>query len=175
MLKHFFVLLLMNISHIFDWFRRLFSPKKPWQSDASMILANLYLSGFFEEWDRRFDCVVNVAEEDFDNVPWWAYGFLWAPRPDMSPAPSPKELQAFVSVICLWLDLGKRVLVHCDAGNNRSATVVIAYLMYSMHLTTDEAIAFARSKRPSVGPHAFQVAALREYEAWLSNSSVVGR
>ncbi len=167
MIKHFFVLFLMNLSSAWDHVKRWFAPGGYKPIDRSMILASLYLSGYFDEWPRDVDCVINVAEEDKDTLSWWAYAFLCAPRPDMPPAPTPKELQALVSVICLWLDLGKRVLVHCDAGNNRSATVVIAYLMYALHLTTDEAIAFARAKRPSIGPHSFQVQALREYEVSL--------
>ncbi len=171
-MKKYLVLFLMNLSSLWDHVKRWFAPGGYQPVDMTQIQPCLFLGGFFSEWPKTIDCVINMAEEDRDDVPWWCYGFLWCPRPDLPGyAQTPKELQSLVSVICLWLDLGKRVLVHCDAGNNRSATVVIAYVMYSMQLTTTQAIAYVKAKRPSVGPHEWQVQALREYEATLTGQS----
>ncbi|OQR96544.1 dual specificity protein phosphatase [Achlya hypogyna] len=45
-----------------------------------------------------------------------------------------------------------RVLVHCAAGANRSATVVIAYLMHSQQLSLADAWAIVRKRRPGMSP-----------------------
>ena len=42
------------------------------------------------------------------------------------------------------------VLVHCQAGMSRSATVVAAYLMQALELDPMDAIAMLREKRPNV-------------------------
>lgn len=49
-------------------------------------------------------------------------------------------------------DENKRVLVHCAAGANRSATIVIAWLMHSKQITLAEAWKEIKSKRRGVVP-----------------------
>ena len=43
---------------------------------------------------------------------------------------------------------GNRILVHCAAGMQRSAAVVAMYLISQYRCTTDEAIAYIKSRRP---------------------------
>jgi len=45
------------------------------------------------------------------------------------------------------------VLVHCLAGMSRSATVVVAYLLATTSMNTQEAISFVRSRRPIIQPN----------------------
>ena len=45
------------------------------------------------------------------------------------------------------------VLVHCALGVSRSASIVIAYVSKTLHLTFDEAISLVREKRPEVEPN----------------------
>lgn len=49
---------------------------------------------------------------------------------------------------------GGRILVHCNAGVSRSATVAIAYLMKAEAMTFAEAYDFVKSKRPCIQPNA---------------------
>ncbi|KAJ2819761.1 tyrosine protein phosphatase yvh1, partial [Coemansia furcata] len=51
------------------------------------------------------------------------------------------------------LESGGRVLVHCMAGQSRSATVAAAYLMQRDTLTAEEAIATIKDKRPQIHPN----------------------
>ncbi|KAF9528366.1 hypothetical protein CPB83DRAFT_854486 [Crepidotus variabilis] len=52
------------------------------------------------------------------------------------------------------LDKGRGVLVHCQAGISRSATIVAAYLMYSRNLDRDSALKMIRQVRPFADPNA---------------------
>ncbi|VEN48601.1 unnamed protein product [Callosobruchus maculatus] len=57
-----------------------------------------------------------------------------------------------------------KVLVHCDNGNSRSATLVLAYLMEKYGLSTSEALRYVRERRESVNPNEGFRAQLIEYE-----------
>lgn len=46
----------------------------------------------------------------------------------------------------------QRVLVHCAAGANRSASVVIAWIMHSRQLSLKEAFKVVKSKRKGISP-----------------------
>lgn len=46
------------------------------------------------------------------------------------------------------LKIGQKVLVHCMAGMQRSAALVVCYLIMYMGLSGEEAIQFVRIKRP---------------------------
>ncbi|KAG0706920.1 hypothetical protein DFH29DRAFT_899046 [Suillus ampliporus] len=58
-----------------------------------------------------------------------------------------------ISFIQNELDKGRGVLVHCGAGISRSATIVAAYLMYSLKLDPASAVDMIREVRPIVEPN----------------------
>lgn len=69
---------------------------------------------------------------------------------------------------------GQGVLVHCQAGVSRSATVVIAYLMKHTLMTMTDAYKYVRSRRPVVSPNLNFMGQLLEFERDL-NSGVTPR
>lgn len=64
---------------------------------------------------------------------------------------------------------GGCVLVHCNAGVSRAASIVMAYLMRHYGMSFDEAFRFVKSKRSFVRPNEGFVKQLKEYEAVLAN------
>jgi protein-tyrosine phosphatase len=52
--------------------------------------------------------------------------------------------------ITLEYSKGKNILVHCLAGNQRSAAFVCAFLMNAKKFTLDEAIKYLLEKKPNV-------------------------
>jgi protein-tyrosine phosphatase len=62
---------------------------------------------------------------------------------------------------------GHQVLVHCQAGVSRSATMCIAYLMKEMGLTFLQAYACVKEVRPIISPNYGFVAQLLKYEKEL--------
>ncbi len=165
-MKKYLVLFLMNVSHAWDWFRRLFSPVKPWMYERSMILANLYLGGFLERWPEGVTCCVNLAEENKYRAPLGKF-LLDIGRADLPPAQTPLELQTTVDFIASMLKLGHVVLVCCDLGANRSGLVMCAYVASSMGLSAERARAFVSVKRNKHVLHEWQMDALRSYVTFL--------
>jgi hypothetical protein len=53
------------------------------------------------------------------------------------------------------------VLVHCNAGASRSATIVISYLMHRNNLSFEEAYVYVKTKRPIVEPNPKFICALK--------------
>ncbi|KAL8615839.1 hypothetical protein ACOMHN_048547 [Nucella lapillus] len=64
---------------------------------------------------------------------------------------------------------GGKVLVHCRGGISRSATVCLAYLMYSRALRLDDAFDYVRARRHVISPNANFMMQLAQFEAELRN------
>jgi len=62
------------------------------------------------------------------------------------------ELVACLAFIHYHVDRGSRVLIHCNAGRNRSAAIATAHFVISgQALDWDTALRFMKSKRECVG------------------------
>ena len=53
-----------------------------------------------------------------------------------------------LEMINSYLIENKRVLVHCKMGQQRSAIVIVCYLMRYFYVSSTEAINFVKAKRP---------------------------
>ena len=62
---------------------------------------------------------------------------------------------------------GGRILVHCNAGISRSATICIAYLMKAENISMDEAHKIVKDKRRCVAPNFGFMLKLMKFEDTL--------
>jgi hypothetical protein len=98
--------------------------------------------------------------------------YQWRPVPTGA-MPTVEWLREQVEFIDLHRKEKRGVFVHCDAGMDRSAMVVVAYLMWRDGMTRDAAIETVRRKRAiQVNPAFMEM--LREWEGSMGCSSMSG-
>jgi len=69
------------------------------------------------------------------------------------------------------VDRGAKILVHCRAGQSRSATIVISYIMRTYRWSLQRAYHFVQGKRPSVSPNLGFISQLIQFEARVLGQS----
>lgn len=65
------------------------------------------------------------------------------------------------------------MLIHCQAGVSRSATIAISYIMKNSTLTMLEAFKFVKSKRSIIAPNLNFMGQLYELEQLLNEGKVL--
>jgi len=88
-------------------------------------------------------------------------------RIDIMDIPS-ADLRSHLDDACARIEkslaAGKNVLVHCQQGISRSASVVIAYLIKNHGMSYEFAFAFVKKYRPCIKPNSGFVKCLKEWE-----------
>lgn len=97
---------------------------------------------------------------------------LRLPAVDHFPVPLDYLLRG-LEFIRTQLESGRRVYVHCKAGQGRSATLAMCYLMARYDLTPLEAYRRIRRIRPHVTKRLYQRAAVREIQRRLRDGELV--
>jgi len=81
---------------------------------------------------------------------------------DRQPLPD-TTIDRAMQFIHAQLQLGRRVLVHCEMGISRSPSLVASYLHQYRGLDLDQAIAAVQAVRPIADPHPELIRSLRHY------------
>ena len=63
-----------------------------------------------------------------------------------------RGLDGAVDAVRAQVAAGRRVLVHCNAGVNRSTTTVVAYLVCDREMAIDEAVSWVVERHPAAEP-----------------------
>eukprot|EP01091_Cochliopodium_minus_P015836 TRINITY_DN5736_c0_g1_i1.p1 TRINITY_DN5736_c0_g1~~TRINITY_DN5736_c0_g1_i1.p1 ORF type:complete len:154 (-),score=28.98 TRINITY_DN5736_c0_g1_i1:39-500(-) len=67
---------------------------------------------------------------------------------------------------------GNSVLVHCAAGQSRSAAIVLAFIMKNKKMKLEEAFSFVKSKKENIGPNCGFMQQLMEYEETIHGKKI---
>jgi protein-tyrosine phosphatase len=127
--------------------------------------AKLARSKYFLE-NNNIHGIINATTNEPNAYP-ESYDYL---RVNIDDEPSEQILPFFRHVfefIRRHHNLGQGVLVHCQMGISRSATLVIAYLMIDGHKTLGEAFQQVKSVRQQIDPNEGFMRQLRELEISL--------
>ncbi|MGZ3601688.1 MAG: dual specificity protein phosphatase family protein [Ktedonobacterales bacterium] len=134
-----------------------------------LLRNRLFIGGLHHQSGDRpmVDHVLNLC--GFEN-PWcdwhgWHPHDRFAHKGEMATGMGPDDLLAEARWVVEHLRSGKRVLVHCYAGINRSSTVCCAALILLEGLTAEQALARVRETHPIAWPDPYHWFLLR----WLSD------
>ena len=125
-------------------------------NDIDEIIENLYLGNFSasENIQQLKDLGIKkvLSVIDFNDFPNYKDENIIHKSVEVSDFDYQNIIQYFGE--CLNFIKGEeKILVHCMAGASRSATIVIAYLMWIQKMKFDDALNFVNSKRPIVAPN----------------------
>ena len=125
-------------------------------NDIDEIIENLYLGNFSasENIQQLKDLGIKkvLSVIDFNDFPNYKDENIIHKSVEVSDFDYQNIIQYFGE--CLNFIKGEeKILVHCMAGASRSATIVIAYLMWIEKMKFDDALNFVNSKRPIVDPN----------------------
>ena len=125
-------------------------------NDIDEIIENLYLGNFSasENIQQLKDLGIKkvLSVIDFNDFPNYKDENIIHKSVEVSDFDYQNIIQYFGQ--CLNFIKGEeKILVHCMAGASRSATIVIAYLMWIEKMKFDDALNFVNSKRPIVDPN----------------------
>jgi len=149
-------------------------------SEISIIKPNLYLSGI-----RAIDPqtikqlkirnIINITETDEDpEVKKLLNTYLQIKVPDIPTTNLFPYFQETTEFIDNALKRNEGVLVHCQMGVSRSATLIIAYLMKKENLLKDAAFKIVSINRPIINPNAGFIKNLVDWENLLLNQKRYG-
>ncbi|RYY53926.1 MAG: protein phosphatase [Comamonadaceae bacterium] len=144
-----------------------------WQPDFDWVTPQLAVGGRFPAEHAALlasahgiDAVVDLRLEDQDDEQLLrSHGItlLHLPTEDMYGV-EPARLDEGVRFVCDWLDRGRRVLVHCEHGIGRSATLALCVLVQRGSAPLD-ALEQMKGSRAKVSPSPAQFACWQE---WLA-------
>ncbi|CAO3619343.1 unnamed protein product [Mucor hiemalis] len=148
------------------------------------ILPNLYLGGYRNASNSsqlnalNIDCIINVASEVNINTPLEYHHICWTHTQNNL---AKSEFAIAISKIKSALSKGRTILVHCQQGIERSAALIIAYVLYvsrqktpiiksqntvmqGQNWTLDYALKYVQEKAPAIRPNMELLYQLREYD-----------
>jgi len=108
--------------------------------------------------------VTSTPEEKNSTKPEPEYIHIpWEHNTDIVP-----DLVRLVKVIDERIQLGKRVLIHCQCGVSRSATLVVAYVLYkNPSMSVQEAYDDVKKRSRWIGPNMNLIMQLQEFRSTL--------
>ena len=148
-----------------------------WQPNFDWVTADLAVGGSFPARqterltrEHRIRAVVDLRNEDVDDEPLLrslGVALLHLPTQDMCGVDR-THLDRGVEFASRHLDRGDRVLVHCEHGIGRSATLALCVLV-SRGAAPLDALSLAKDRRALVSPSPAQFEA---WAAWLRDAGV---
>ncbi|HYE74444.1 MAG TPA: dual specificity protein phosphatase [Blastocatellia bacterium] len=141
-------------------------------SDMQLVIPGLYISSAMTAYDKKMLKAEGITHicQCMDGKPPYPDSFQYLVLPVLDHESANLKSRFYESnefILTARDDPAARILIHCQAGISRSATVMIAYLMYELHISGDQALALVRAARPFVRPNDGFAKQLVEFECEL--------
>lgn len=138
--------------------------------EANQIIDNLWLGAVSSSCNRealheyKIETIISaflgsVAEYPYD------FDYERAKLRDVEDEDILQHFDYLLPIIHKNLMENKPVLICCQRGRSRSASIVAAYLIRYRNMTTDEALKFIKDKRTQINPNKGYIDQLRTFEA----------
>jgi hypothetical protein len=112
------------------------------------IVPNLWQGGYPGSWLHDFEAVVNMTPDLCPEIPGFTGVYVQHAMNDVDELPDMDALGSIVDFVVSSVGAGRKTLVHCHAGLNRSG-LVVALALVKMGRKPVDAIALQRSARDS--------------------------
>lgn len=120
-------------------------------TDLIFIGSNRHAASLATENPFGIRAVLNVGTRQYEQADSIEYKSV--PLEDAGPV-SRDDFLACIGFIKTHVGLGSRILIHCNAGRNRSAAIIIGYLLAAEQCPDwDDAFEYVKSRRECVGCH----------------------
>lgn len=123
----------------------------------------IYISGYLAACNDKFikgENITRIVKLFADDSSYYGgdyrepgVAYMVLPTVDSPEYDIQRDAIAAMRFIRQGLARGEKILIHCQAGVSRSATIVLLYLMLYRHLSLNEAMAMLRRVRPIVNPN----------------------
>jgi len=131
-------------------------------TDGIYIGTNQCCRTHFDEQLKKENIEADISlEENRIDAPFGVQFYIWIPIKDHS-APTKEQLEFGVSILEKFVDMKKKIYVHCKNGHGRAPTLVAAYLI-KKGMSVDKALAIIKAKRPSIHLEDVQQEALNNF------------
>ncbi len=116
--------------------------------------------------------IINVTKEHPNYFPQF-YDYMKIPVSDECKEDLAQYLDNAADYIEYAVKNRENILVHCAAGQSRSASIVLAYLVKHQQMTLKDALEFLKSKRNCVSPNIGFIRCLMDFEKKLTGDVTV--
>lgn len=116
--------------------------------------------------DNKCNCMDGCKIENFENLMFNYYHIKLNDTPEQNIL---AHFDSTINTIEIARLSGKRILIHCRMGVSRSATIIIAYLMFLYKTDFNSAFSFVKNKRPKIEPNVGFINQLKTYEKNLTD------
>ena len=138
--------------------------------EATQIIDNLWLGAISSSCNRealhehKIEVIISaflgsVAEFPYD------FDYERAKLRDVEDEDIISHFEALLPIIHKNILENKALLIHCQLGRSRSASIVAAYLIRYRGMTTEEALQFIKNKRTQINPNKGYIEQLHTFES----------
>lgn len=99
--------------------------------------------------DTIFNCAAQVENRFTDEFRY--YTFHW--YDSTYDKTVKRQLKHAAQLLHDAMETNRHILVHCQSGHSRSATVIIAYLILYKRMSFEQAYEYVKTKRPLIKPN----------------------